>query len=165
MSITADEVNFMIYRYLQETAHEHTAFTFAHEARLARSSVALAQIPSGLLTELLQKGLQYAEMEREIVAGNSDPDVPAAPKGLTTIFNVSAAAQSATAEAFKMAKGVPDAGGGRAADESSASMADDSVAEDQNAAERRRRTRRYKLLDCNPVLLVQRPMSSVAATW
>jgi len=86
MSITSDEVNLLVYRYLQENALEHSAFTFAHESLLARSSVATARVPPGALTELLQKGLQYAEMERDIIAGDSDSAVPKPPSGLQTVF-------------------------------------------------------------------------------
>ena len=40
MAISSDEVNFLVYRYLQESGFVHSAFTFAFESVLAKSSVA-----------------------------------------------------------------------------------------------------------------------------
>ena len=35
MSISSDEVNFLVYRYLQESGFSHTAFTFGYERCVA----------------------------------------------------------------------------------------------------------------------------------
>jgi len=32
MSISSDEVNFLVYRYLQESGFHHAAFTFGYES-------------------------------------------------------------------------------------------------------------------------------------
>lgn len=66
MSINSDEVNFLIYRYLQESGLAHSAFTFAHESLVARSVVADSEVPPGALLSFLQKGLQYVEIETHL---------------------------------------------------------------------------------------------------
>lgn len=66
MSISADEVNYLIYRYLQENGYAHTAFTFAYESLVAKSSVAYTDVPPGALIAFLQKGLEYVSIEEHI---------------------------------------------------------------------------------------------------
>ncbi|KAL3795244.1 hypothetical protein HJC23_008329 [Cyclotella cryptica] len=64
LSVTAEEINYLIYRYLQESGFVHSSFTFAHESLAGklrpRNS---ASIPPGALVLFLQKGLQYVGME------------------------------------------------------------------------------------------------------
>ncbi|KAL3785402.1 hypothetical protein ACHAWO_013589 [Cyclotella atomus] len=64
LSVTAEEINYLIYRYLQESGFTHTSFTFAHESLAGklrpRNS---SSIPPGALVLFLQKGLQYIGME------------------------------------------------------------------------------------------------------
>lgn len=93
MSITSDEVNFLVYRYLQENGRllnesyssfssnteylncffyyslegfSHSAFTFAYESLVVKSSVAQTVIPPGALITFLQKGLEYIAIEEHI---------------------------------------------------------------------------------------------------
>lgn len=66
MSISADEVNYLIYRYLQENGFSHTAFTFAYESLVAKSAVAYTDVPPGALVTFLQKGLEYVGIEEHI---------------------------------------------------------------------------------------------------
>eukprot|EP01036_Dinobryon_divergens_P023997 gene23997-32402_t len=66
MSITSDEVNFLVYRYLQENGFSHSAFTFAYESLVVKSSVAQTVIPPGALITFLQKGLEYIAIEEHI---------------------------------------------------------------------------------------------------
>ncbi|RLN38328.1 hypothetical protein BBJ28_00017432 [Nothophytophthora sp. Chile5] len=78
MAITSDEVNFLVYRYLQESGRcvwwvrvvllgfLHSAFTFAYESQLAKSSVISTDLPPGALVSFLQKGLQYVGIEAHI---------------------------------------------------------------------------------------------------
>ena len=87
MSITSDEVNYLIYRYLNEsgnviavvqasssahvslfTGFVHTAFAFANESLITRSPVAHIDIPPGALITFLQKGLEYVGIEEHITA-------------------------------------------------------------------------------------------------
>ena len=66
MSVTSDEVNVLVYRYLIESGFGHSAFTFAHESLVARTVVADADVPPGALITFLQKGLQYVEIESHL---------------------------------------------------------------------------------------------------
>ncbi|KAG4303947.1 hypothetical protein PORY_002600 [Pneumocystis oryctolagi] len=60
--MNSEEVNYLIWRYLQESGFEHTTFTFQHEssAHLADTSWA-NEVSAGALINVLQKGLQYME--------------------------------------------------------------------------------------------------------
>ena len=87
MSISSDEVNFLVYRYLQENGEPlswfflwilipkcveisigfaHSAFTFGYESLVVRSSAAQTDIPPGALVTFLQKGLEYIAIEEHI---------------------------------------------------------------------------------------------------
>lgn len=44
----------------------HSAFTFAYESLVIKSSVAQAEIPPGALITFLQKGLEYIAIEEHI---------------------------------------------------------------------------------------------------
>lgn len=94
MSISSDEVNFLIFRYLSENGTKyslwdlslhsilislliyetfsfdigfsHSAFTFAHESLVVKSSTAQTEIPPGALITFLQKGLEYIAIEEHI---------------------------------------------------------------------------------------------------
>ena len=48
------------------TGFTHTAFTFAYESLIAKSSVATADVPPGALIAFLQKGLQYVGIEARV---------------------------------------------------------------------------------------------------
>jgi hypothetical protein len=63
MAVTSEEVNFLVYRYLQESGFSHSAFSFFHESTIPRSNINGAHVPPGALISLLQRGLQYKEME------------------------------------------------------------------------------------------------------
>ena len=39
MSITSDELNFLVYRYLHESGFRHSAFTFGAESSVAKSNI------------------------------------------------------------------------------------------------------------------------------
>ena len=66
MSITSDEVNFLVYRYLLESGFQHSAFTFGLESHVHQTSINGTIIPPGALISVLQKGLQYVEAELSI---------------------------------------------------------------------------------------------------
>jgi transducin (beta)-like 1 len=66
MALSSQEINLLVFRYLQESGFRHSAFTFGHESLLARTSVVDTDLPYGSLVGLLQKGMQYAEIERQV---------------------------------------------------------------------------------------------------
>eukprot|EP01117_Protostelium_nocturnum_P007887 TRINITY_DN2816_c0_g1_i1.p1 TRINITY_DN2816_c0_g1~~TRINITY_DN2816_c0_g1_i1.p1 ORF type:complete len:475 (+),score=87.38 TRINITY_DN2816_c0_g1_i1:62-1486(+) len=64
--ITSEEINFLIFRYMQESGFQHSAFAFGHESQLINNSIVRTEIPSGSLISYIQKGLQYKEIETHI---------------------------------------------------------------------------------------------------
>ena len=95
MSLTSDEVNYLIFRwvqhaersisaciediywlkklfllhrYLQESGFVHSAFSFAHESMLSRTGLRAVDrsLPPGALITFLQKGLQYVGIEETL---------------------------------------------------------------------------------------------------
>lgn len=63
MSFTSDEVNFLVYRYLQESGFVHAAYTFGLESHISQSNINGALVPPAALLSIIQKGLQYTEVE------------------------------------------------------------------------------------------------------
>ncbi|KAK1346902.1 hypothetical protein QTO34_000762 [Cnephaeus nilssonii] len=59
MSISSDEVNFLVYRYLQESRFSHSAFTFGIESRISQSNINGALLPPAALISIIQKCLWY----------------------------------------------------------------------------------------------------------
>jgi len=66
MSLTSDEVNFLIYRYMLESGFQHSAFTFGAESTISKSSINGENVPAGALITFIQKGLQYIEVESQL---------------------------------------------------------------------------------------------------
>ncbi|EDO40932.1 predicted protein [Nematostella vectensis] len=66
MSMSSDEVNFLVYRYLQESGFQHSAFTFGVESHIDQSSINGSVVPPGALVTILQKGVQYVEAEATV---------------------------------------------------------------------------------------------------
>lgn len=80
-SINSEEVNYLIYRYLQEAGttpklltcaavgFEHSSFVFGQESFIAKppsTDVRHSLVPPGMLISLLQKGLQYLSIEHHL---------------------------------------------------------------------------------------------------
>eukprot|EP00298_Acanthocystis_sp_HF-20_P008899 c17973_g1_i1.p1 GENE.c17973_g1_i1~~c17973_g1_i1.p1 ORF type:complete len:487 (+),score=246.70 c17973_g1_i1:68-1528(+) len=72
MSITSDEVNYLVYRYLQESGFIHTAFSFSAESMVNKCRIDGSHVPSGALITYLQKGLQYVEIETHLTQDGSE---------------------------------------------------------------------------------------------
>ena len=66
MSISSDEISFLIQRYFQECGFEHSLYTFNAESQTDLSSISGSRVPPGALITLLQKGLLYIQLEKEI---------------------------------------------------------------------------------------------------
>lgn len=63
MIISAEEVNFLVYRYLLESGFEHAAYVFGVESLTFQSNINGASVPPAALISIVQKGLQYTEAE------------------------------------------------------------------------------------------------------
>ena len=80
MSLTSDEVNYMVYKYLLESGFVHSAFTFANESFVNRTRLSGGggeqneeeDIPAGALVQFVQKGLQYLELEANLTTGSGN---------------------------------------------------------------------------------------------
>lgn len=72
-SITSVELNFLVFRYLQESGFTHSAFALGYEAGINKCPIDGNLVPPGALITFVQKGLQYLEMEANL--SNSDADV------------------------------------------------------------------------------------------
>ena len=73
-TISSEEINYLIYRYLQESGFVHSAFTFAYESLVSKSVVTQSgsQVPPGTLIAFLQKGLQLVSMEQQLNEDGSE---------------------------------------------------------------------------------------------
>ena len=56
MSFSSDEVNFLVYRYLQESGFSHSAYTFGIESHISQSNINGALVPPAALLSIIQKG-------------------------------------------------------------------------------------------------------------
>ncbi|KAL7668718.1 hypothetical protein ACOME3_009409 [Neoechinorhynchus agilis] len=74
-----DELNYIIYRYLQECGYDHSAFVFGVESRLSHSSIEPSSIPSMALISLVQRGLQFHELEMANMVVPPPPPPPLPP--------------------------------------------------------------------------------------
>jgi hypothetical protein len=75
MSFTSDEVNYLIYRYLQESGFAHSAFTFGMESHISSSNINGSLVPPAALISIIQKGLQYTEAEVAITESGEERSV------------------------------------------------------------------------------------------
>uniref|UniRef100_A0A7C8ZQL1 Uncharacterized protein n=1 Tax=Opuntia streptacantha TaxID=393608 RepID=A0A7C8ZQL1_OPUST len=72
-SITSVELNYLVFRYLQESGFTHSAFALGYEAGINKCPIDGNLVPPGALITFVQKGLQYLEMEANL--SNSDADI------------------------------------------------------------------------------------------
>ncbi|KAK9434081.1 WD40-repeat-containing domain protein [Lipomyces doorenjongii] len=64
MSISSKELNYLIWRYLQESGFSHATYAFQHETEADRLDEKYGPVtPMGLLVSVFQKGLHYMEIE------------------------------------------------------------------------------------------------------
>ncbi|KAI8911606.1 WD40-repeat-containing domain protein [Gorgonomyces haynaldii] len=66
MSITSDEVNYLIWRYLLESGFQHSTFAFQYETAIHRQEFKNSNVKPGMLISLLQKGLQFLQVETHL---------------------------------------------------------------------------------------------------
>jgi len=68
MSFSSDEVNYLVYRYLQESGFTHSAYVFGMESHVQSSNINGSLVPPAALLSIIQKGLQYTEAEVSVNA-------------------------------------------------------------------------------------------------
>ncbi|KAL8246998.1 hypothetical protein R6Q59_008214 [Mikania micrantha] len=63
-SFSSRELDYMVYRYLQESGFVNSAYNLGNEAAIEKETSAdVTSAPASNLITLVQKGLQYIEME------------------------------------------------------------------------------------------------------
>lgn len=73
MSISADEVNYLIWRYFQEAGLEVSAYALDDETRINTLDAQYSKhVPLGCLVDLLQKGILYSKMNELVVCAKND---------------------------------------------------------------------------------------------
>lgn len=68
-AVSSEDINFLVYRYLQESGFVHSAFTFSNESLVLKSSVSVTlaeHVPPGALISVVQKGLLYLQVETQV---------------------------------------------------------------------------------------------------
>ncbi|CAA0832651.1 WD-40 repeat family protein [Striga hermonthica] len=73
ISIKSAELNYLIFRYLNESGFTHSAFALGYEAGINKSTIDGNLVPPGALVTFIQKGIQYLELEANL--SNDDLDV------------------------------------------------------------------------------------------
>ncbi|GMH25211.1 hypothetical protein Nepgr_027054 [Nepenthes gracilis] len=73
-SISSVELNYLVFRYLQESGFTHSAFALGYEAAINKSPIDGNLVPPGALITFVQKGLQYMEMEANLSNNETDVD-------------------------------------------------------------------------------------------
>ncbi|KAI8099343.1 WD40-repeat-containing domain protein [Halteromyces radiatus] len=63
MTLTSEEVNAIVYRYLQESGFRHSSFAFQYESQVEKSIYRDATIQPGMLINVIHKGLQFMDIE------------------------------------------------------------------------------------------------------
>eukprot|EP01125_Pyxidicula_operculata_P005311 TRINITY_DN1908_c0_g1_i2.p1 TRINITY_DN1908_c0_g1~~TRINITY_DN1908_c0_g1_i2.p1 ORF type:complete len:867 (+),score=216.17 TRINITY_DN1908_c0_g1_i2:52-2652(+) len=86
MSFTSDELNYLIYRYMKEAGFEHSAFTFAAESRVIHFDGNPSEVLPGTLVYIVQKGLQFMEVEATIQEDGTEIEL-GEPLTLLTPYN------------------------------------------------------------------------------
>ena len=74
MAIKLEEINTLVWRYLNENGFQHTAFLFKTESMVEASDSSVSHLPSGILISLLQKSLLYLQLEKRVNKARSDPN-------------------------------------------------------------------------------------------
>lgn len=74
LTLSSDVVNYLVYRYLQESGFTHTAFTFGYESSVTRTRIDPDNVPTGSLVTFIQKGMQYLELEANLEAQDGEID-------------------------------------------------------------------------------------------
>lgn len=88
--VKSDEVNYLVFRYLQESGYVHAAFTFGYESQVVKSKIDGSQIPPGALLSFVQRGVNFCEIEETLKQdGKAGPGhTTSALDGVTSLLDV-----------------------------------------------------------------------------
>ncbi|CCK72335.1 Sif2p KNAG_0J02560 [Huiozyma naganishii CBS 8797] len=77
MSVTSEELNYLVWRYLQETGNELSAAAMQEETRVLEfETLYKRHIPMGTLVNMVQKGILFCESELLVAAAAAPGDNP-----------------------------------------------------------------------------------------
>ncbi|KAJ0984503.1 hypothetical protein J5N97_002859 [Dioscorea zingiberensis] len=68
--LTYDQLNVLIFQYLQESGFPHTAFNFEHEAHVKDVPIDKSKIQKGALFSFVRKGLRYTQLKANMHASD-----------------------------------------------------------------------------------------------
>ncbi|XP_042018025.1 WD40 repeat-containing protein HOS15-like [Salvia splendens] len=74
IAITSAELNYLIFRYLNESGFTHSAFALGYEAGINKSNIDGNLVPPGALVTFVQKGIQYLELEANLTTDDLETD-------------------------------------------------------------------------------------------
>ncbi|KAJ1962260.1 hypothetical protein GGI12_002747 [Dipsacomyces acuminosporus] len=66
MVLKSDDVNYLVYRYLKESGFLHSSYIFQFESQIHKSDREIPNVEPGSLIRVLQKGLQYMDVETHL---------------------------------------------------------------------------------------------------
>ncbi|KAJ2848105.1 hypothetical protein IWW36_003495 [Coemansia brasiliensis] len=66
MVLKSDDVNYLIYRYLKESGFLHSSYIFQFESQICKNDGEMPNVEPGSLIRVLQKGLQYMDVETHL---------------------------------------------------------------------------------------------------
>lgn len=111
-TVNSDEINYLVFRYLQESGYVHAAFTFGYESHVVKSKIDGSQIPPGALLSFVQRGVNFVEIEESVIGGGESGAVSsAALDGTTSLLDVH---KCLCSENFKKGRPEKPAGAGAA---------------------------------------------------
>lgn len=76
MSVTSDDVDYLVWRYLVESGYTHSAFTFSNEGSIGKQRYNTDSVSTGALVHLLQRGMQYMELEANLAEDVHNVEAP-----------------------------------------------------------------------------------------
>ncbi|KAJ1728206.1 hypothetical protein LPJ61_004162 [Coemansia biformis] len=66
MVLKSEDVNYLVYRYLKESGFLHSSYIFQFESQIYRDDPEQPNVEPGSLIRVLQKGLQYMDVETHL---------------------------------------------------------------------------------------------------
>lgn len=87
-TVSSDEINYLVFRYLQESGYVHSAFTFGYESQVVKSKIDGSQIPPGALLSFVQRGVNFVEIEETLDDNKPPGHSTSALDGVTSLLDV-----------------------------------------------------------------------------
>ncbi|KAJ2811787.1 hypothetical protein H4S07_001833 [Coemansia furcata] len=66
MVLKSEDVNYLVYRYLKESGFLHSSYIFQFESQIFKNDNEIPSVEPGSLLRVLQKGLQYMDVETHL---------------------------------------------------------------------------------------------------